>query len=77
MMTRAIAPTTGPAIHDSLFLDDVELVGEVDDTCKNVVVAYKVDEEVAEVKDRSPPWSPRQLTISFQSSKEFLVGHTG
>jgi len=28
-MTRAMEPTTGPAIHASLFLDEVELIREI------------------------------------------------
>lgn len=53
MMTRAMEPTTGPAIHASLFTAEVELVGVVDDVPENVVVAIEEgDEEVAEVTGR-------------------------
>jgi hypothetical protein len=72
-----MAPTTGPAIHASLFMDEVELVGVVDDVPENVVVAIEEgDEEVAEVMGRLAPWAPRELKISFQFSKAILVAYT-
>jgi hypothetical protein len=76
MMTRAMEPTTGPAIHASLFMDEVELVGVVDDVPENVVVAIEGDEEVPEVMGRLAPWAPRELKISFQFSKAILVAYT-
>jgi len=76
-MTRAMEPTTGPAIHASLFLDEVELVGVVDDVSEiGVVLIEEGDEEVAEVTGRSTPWPPRELKISFQFSKAILVANT-